>query len=110
MNQFSAESITVWAWGVIALLNCVTAVLALHTNRNMATVEKATNSMKDALISATAKASFAAGQDAAKVVGDQNAAILAKGHAAGMADAAAAAAAAATTDLAVNDAVAPVKP
>lgn len=46
---------------LIGLVNAYTAWLSHRTNKNVAIVEKATNSMKDALVAATAKASLAEG-------------------------------------------------
>jgi hypothetical protein len=53
----------------IAVLNAFTAFLAyrthltsVETNKNVAIVEKANNSMKDALVASTAKASMAEGE------------------------------------------------
>lgn len=46
---------------VIAGLNLYTAIISRNTNKNMELVEKSTNSMKDALVAATAKASLAEG-------------------------------------------------
>jgi hypothetical protein len=54
--------------GLIALFNLITAFLAYRTHQNViatradvAVIEKATNSMKDALVKATGEASHAAG-------------------------------------------------
>lgn len=46
----------------IAVLNLFTAIMSFRTHTNMAIVEKATNSMKDALVASTAKASLAEGK------------------------------------------------
>jgi hypothetical protein len=53
---------------LVALLNCVTAAISwysnhvvLQTRKDVAIIEKATNSMKDALVKATGEASRAAG-------------------------------------------------
>jgi len=45
----------------IAGINAYTAIITYRTNKNVGIVEKATNSMKDALVAATAKASLAEG-------------------------------------------------
>lgn len=66
--------------GLIAFFNLVTAVLAYKTHQsavatqtNMAIVEKATNSMKDALVKATGEAAHAAGmtEGLAQAAGDK---------------------------------------
>lgn len=46
---------------VAAALNAFTAFWSHRANKNIALVEKATNSMKDALVTSTAKASLAEG-------------------------------------------------
>lgn len=63
----------------IAALNTITAILAYRTHTLTKQVEVATNSMKDALILATAEASHAAGKDEARAEGEAKAAILAEG-------------------------------
>ncbi len=78
---------------VIALFNMATAFLtwrthiittATHsavvkTQEDVATVEKATNSVKDAPVAATAKSEFARGKEQARVEGIEKAATLAEG-------------------------------
>ena len=49
---------------LIAAMNAYTAYKTNKTEKNMAIVEKATNSMKDALVASTAKASLAEGHAA----------------------------------------------
>lgn len=49
---------------VIALINLVTGYLSYRAHQAILVVEKATNSMKDALVASTAKASYAAGREA----------------------------------------------
>ncbi len=44
-----------------AALNAFTAYWSRKANKNIAVIEKATNSMKDALVASTAKASLAEG-------------------------------------------------
>jgi hypothetical protein len=51
---------------VVAGMNLYTVITARQTNKNMALVEKATNSMKDALVAATARASHAEGMKDAR--------------------------------------------
>jgi len=46
---------------LIAAINAYTAYITRKTNKNVEIVERATNSMKDALVAATAKASLAEG-------------------------------------------------
>jgi hypothetical protein len=46
---------------IIGMLNAYTAHLSWKTNRNILTLEKNTNSIKDALVASTAKASLAEG-------------------------------------------------
>lgn len=46
---------------IIAALNAYTARMSWKTNKNVALVERATNSMKDALVASTARASHAEG-------------------------------------------------
>ncbi len=81
----SETLINTWSLLVIAGINLAIAVLtwrthklATRTNENIATVERATNSMKDALVAATAKASFAEGADSARIAGEEKAAQLIK--------------------------------
>ena len=51
----------------IAVLTWRTHQITSNTDRNMTKVELATNSMKDALVAATAKASFSEGADAERL-------------------------------------------
>ena len=60
--DFITKNINVIALVAIALVNLYTAIVTSHTNHNMAKVETATNSMKDALVASTAKASMAEGK------------------------------------------------
>jgi hypothetical protein len=46
----------------VAVLNALSVALSIMNNRNIHKVEVATNSMKDALVAATAKASDAIGE------------------------------------------------
>ena len=77
----------VLAWLLIAIINAYTAWMGWKTNK-MATqtavdirkVEIATNSMKDALVKATAVASHAEGHEEARLEGEQKAATLAEGR------------------------------
>jgi HAMP domain-containing protein len=46
----------------VAVLNALSVVLSLVNNRNIRKIEIATNSMKDALVASTAKASDAIGE------------------------------------------------
>src|ERR1700675_4122679 len=69
------------AWVVIAAINLVTVgvtfrthKLSVRTDENMQKVEIATNNMKDEIVKATAKASFAEGHDVARVEGQERAA------------------------------------
>lgn len=59
---FSVDANTV-ALAFIAVLNVITAILAYKTHRQAKLTEKNTNSMKDALVAATKKASFAEGRE-----------------------------------------------
>jgi len=75
------------AWLLIAACNLITAFLSFRTNQaavstqaNMAKVEIATNSMKDALVTATAKASYAEGHTVGTAEGESKAATLAEGR------------------------------
>lgn len=52
-----------------AVLQAITAVLVLLAKRDIKTIEIATNSMKDALVAATAKASLAEGKVEGKAEG-----------------------------------------
>jgi hypothetical protein len=56
--MISSEHITL---AIIAFLNLATAVLTIFTHKQIAKVEENTNSMKDALVASTAKASLAQG-------------------------------------------------
>ena len=49
---------------ILGVINIVNVVLTKKAATNIAIVEKATNSMKDALVAATAKASLAEGKAA----------------------------------------------
>lgn len=62
----------------IALANVATAILTLLTRRDVRTIEKATNSMKDALVKATGEAAHAAGRHEARMEGEAKAAIIAQ--------------------------------
>lgn len=64
----------------IALLNCLTALFAFLTRQDMKKVEIATNSMKDALVVSTAKASLAEGKELGRAEGEQKAEVLAAGQ------------------------------
>lgn len=82
-----------WIMAASALIQCVVGIFAVRaaidaraartdagvTRVNMALVEKATNSMKDALVAATAKASFAEGHTTAVAEGVAKAAAVAEG-------------------------------
>ncbi len=61
----------------IALVNLVTGYLTFRAHQAIQIVEKATNSMKDALVASTAKASYAEGHDAAQLAGTDRATELA---------------------------------
>lgn len=63
---------------IIAILNMITAFLAFKTHQLTKQVEVATNSMKDALVVSTAKASFAAGETKARKAGEEKAETLLK--------------------------------
>ena len=52
---------TTWALLVIAVLNALTAWMAYKTRADVRTLEVNTNSIKDALVASTAKASHANG-------------------------------------------------
>jgi hypothetical protein len=86
MFGFSLEQINSTAFLVIAALNLWVAYLTLRTHRNVALIEKATNSMKDELVKSTALASYAEGHEVAQVAGEKKAAILAQGVVQGKAD------------------------
>lgn len=66
-------------WLLIAALNAFTAWTALRTKLDMHKVEIATNSMKDALVAATATAAHATGREEARIEGEQKAAAVAEG-------------------------------
>ncbi len=53
----------------VALLNAYVAWISKRTDKNMGLLEKATNSMKDALVASTAKASLAEGTAAGLAAG-----------------------------------------
>ena len=61
MSQFYMNIISLLVLLGIAVLNTYTAILNKHTNSTMNLLEKNTNSIKDALVAATAKASLAEG-------------------------------------------------
>ncbi len=61
----------------IAIINLGAGFLTWKAHRAIMVVERATNSMKDALVAATAKASYAEGHDAAQLVGAERATELA---------------------------------
>ncbi len=61
----------------IAFINLVTGYLTFRAHQAIQVVEKATNSMKDALVASTAKASYAEGHDAAQLAGSEKATELA---------------------------------
>lgn len=72
--------------GLIAFFNLITAILAYRTHQsslatqtNMAIVEKATNSMKDALVKATGDAAHAAGMTEGLAQADANKALFEAG-------------------------------
>ena len=56
-----------WALLLVAGTNFLTAVLVLLAKRDIRKIEIATNSMKDALIVSTAKASLAEGKEAGRI-------------------------------------------
>ncbi len=62
---------------IIALINLVAGYLTFRAHQAIMVVERATNSMKDALVAATAKASYAEGHDASQLVGTDRATELA---------------------------------
>lgn len=71
---------------VVAIFNLATAILTWRARQeiglvreNVVTIEKATNSMKDALVASTAKASKAEGMDEERVRQEAIAAELLKG-------------------------------
>ncbi len=61
----------------IALINLAGAYLTYRAHQAILVVERATNSMKDALVASTAKASYAEGHDAAQLAGTDKATELA---------------------------------
>lgn len=79
-----------WVLLAIALTNALTALLVWHTKDAVKVAqadiaatkvaveltERNTNSMKDALVARTAEASFAAGSNQARIVGEVKAAAL----------------------------------
>lgn len=65
-----------WTLLAIAIANCFTAYFAFRTHSSIGTLEKNTNSIKDALVASTAKASYAEGSDHARIAGEQKAADL----------------------------------
>jgi len=74
--------ILVW---FVAVANAISAAAALRTvyvthrvDKNMALVERATNSMKDALVAATQKSAYMEGENTARVAGEAKAATLAE--------------------------------
>ena len=68
MKGLDINQLVLLGIGAMQFLNAAIAYIALRSSKraetNIATVEKATNSMKDALVAATAKASFAEGKAA----------------------------------------------
>lgn len=81
----SAEIVNTGVWVVIAMVNLITGYLAyrthitaVQTNANVATIERATNSMKDALVASTAKASYAEGQAVGRLAQREDAAAAAE--------------------------------
>ncbi len=61
----------------IAIINLTGSYLAFRAHQAILVVERATNSMKDALVASTAKASYAEGHDAAQLAGTDKATDLA---------------------------------
>lgn len=51
----------------IAIMNAITAYMAYRTKQQADTIEKATNSMKDALVATTARASLAEGKEQGRI-------------------------------------------
>lgn len=80
-------------WVLIALVNAYTAWLVHRTHETIGTVtkdvkevkenilivERATNSMKDALVAKTGEAAHAAGLEEGRIAGEEKAATLAQG-------------------------------
>jgi hypothetical protein len=64
---------------IVAAMNLYSVIIAKRTNTNVALVEKATNSMKDALVAATATASHAEGREEGRTEAAATAATLAAG-------------------------------
>ncbi len=62
---------------IIAVVNLMTGYLTFRAHQAIMIVERATNSMKDALVASTAKASYAEGHDAAQLAGTDRATDLA---------------------------------
>ena len=61
-------------WLVVALINAYTAWISFRTHEatvkvaeNVQVIEKATNSMKDALVASTQKAAFAEGKESGRL-------------------------------------------
>jgi hypothetical protein len=62
MSQFEMNIISLLILLVIAALNTYTAIINKNTNKTIEVLEKNTNSIKDALVASTAKASLAEGK------------------------------------------------
>lgn len=61
MYHLDASLVNLLILLLIAAVNAYTAIINRKTNRAMVTLEKNTNSIKDALVASTAKASLAEG-------------------------------------------------
>jgi hypothetical protein len=86
MFSLSIVDINTLAWIMVAVVNLLTAYLAWQasraakvTNASMLQVVHATDGMKDALVAATAKASFSAGAEHAQAITEGKADVLAQG-------------------------------
>jgi hypothetical protein len=62
MSQFEMNIISLLVLLGIAALNTYTAIINKNTNKTIEVLEKNTNSIKDALVASTAKASLAEGK------------------------------------------------
>ncbi len=62
----------------IAMMNLIAGYLTYKAHQAILIVERATNSMKDALVASTARASYSAGHEAASLEGTDKATQLAK--------------------------------
>ncbi len=61
MTELTHADINTIAWMMIAVLNAYTAYISHRNSNKIEHIQKSTNSMKDALIESTAKASLAEG-------------------------------------------------